>query len=384
MKKLLMFIAGLVFVTPVWAENTLTLPQGRLRARLKPIYASNIKQRYDHDRSKISLVSDFEKALDVEAAKQFNPQLALLMRGHGLLSMGTFIPSLSLSTLVLGTAMEYGVTDNLTFGVTVPIVTANTKFGLHFAKTDEALQAEQLDPRLALDFAHLAEKKAIAQGYRPFENWNKTGLGDIEAGFKYRFLRTNALAMTTKAGVRLPTGRADDPDHLTDIGFGDGQTDLGTTLLIDYLGIPHLLINALAKYTLQLPDKQLMRIPEKGELFTKNREELDRNLGNQWDASLYTEYQFLSLFNINAAYNYVVKEADRYHSNSGLNTDRLELHSKMMKQTADMGIGFSTVPWVQQGAFTIPMDVSLTASWPITGQNVARAQTVDLEYKLYF
>ena len=247
MKKLFMVISLFMFAAPLWAENTLTLPQGRLRARLKPVYASNIKQRYDHDRSKISLVSDFEKALDVEAAKQFNPQLALLMQGHGLHSLGTFIPSLSLSTLVMGTAVEYGVTDNLTFGLIVPIVTANTKFGLHFAKTDEALQAERLDPRLALDFALLAEKKAIAQGYRPFENWNKTGLGDVEAGFKYRFLRTDTLAMTTKAGVRLPTGRADDPDHLTDIGFGDGTAGLGTNLLLDYLGIPNLLINALAK-----------------------------------------------------------------------------------------------------------------------------------------
>lgn len=379
MKKYVMLFL-IIFVGSAFAENTITLPQGRIRARLKLIYASKITEKYNRDKSEESLVTQFERELDMDLASKLNPQLGGAMMMFGVPTLGTFNPDMELSTLVVGTALEYGVTDNLTLGVIAPIITANSRFNLAFEKS----AAAQHPAFSNIDFVKAANDAAVEKGYHQLGDWNSTGLGDVELGAKYRFYNTKNWALATKAGFRLPTGRVDDPNHLTDIAFGDGQTDVGATLLVDYQGLPDLLVNALVKYTWQLADQQTMRVTLGDEIFASSVEELSRNLGDSFETSLYAEYTFLKYFNINAASNYRTKKGDTYQSSSGSDTAPLELNTYQMDVIGDVGIGFSTLPWVKEGTFALPMDVGINAQIPLVGQNTTKVSSVNLEYKLYF
>ncbi|MBI3019015.1 MAG: hypothetical protein HYY61_03910 [Deltaproteobacteria bacterium] len=391
MKKL--FIVATLFLVslPLLADNTATLPAGRFRARVKPIYAFGFSTQFGNDGAEKSLVSHYAKTIDFATAQKFDPsgQLAGLMTAAGLQSstLGSFAPSLDVSTLVMASALEYGLTQNLTLGVIVPVVSARTKFDLAFNKNPDALNHPNAIIRAkiqGLDMVKAAQDKAIQAGYAPLENWDALGLGDVELGIKYKLLNTQNWSLATKSGVRLPTGRGDDPDILTDIGFGDGQTDLGSTLLVDYTGISNTLLNTWVKYTVQLPDRQLLRVPEPGELFTTKKENIRRNLGDRVDAVVTAEYSFWTTFNVNATYAFFSKQKDRFKSNLGYNAQELEANTAQQKHSADAGIGFSTLPWFKQGTFKLPMDAGLNLEVPLTGKNVAKATTVNLEYKLYF
>ncbi|MBI3016439.1 MAG: transporter [Deltaproteobacteria bacterium] len=387
MKKLFTFLTLFLVSLPLLAENTATLPAGRFRARVKPIYAFGFSTQFGNDGIEKSLVSHYAKTIDFATAQKLDAsgQLADLMTAAGLKSstLGSFAPSLEVSTLVMGSALEYGLTPNLTLGVIVPVVSARTNFELAFNKSAQVLGHPSPTVR-NLDMVKAAQDSAAKAGYAPLENWNALGLGDIELGLKYRFWNSQNWSLATKSGVRLPTGRVDDPNVLTDIGFGDGQTDLGSTLLVDYIGIPHTLLNTWVKYTVQLPDRQLLRVPNTGELFTTKSENIRRNLGDRVDAAVTAEYSFLTAFNINATYAFFSKQKDRFQSDLGFNAPGLEANTAQQKHSADVGIGFSTLPWFRQGSFKLPMDAGLNLEVPLAGKNVAKATAVNLEYKLYF
>ena len=379
--KTIIALFSFLLSSVVLAEDTATLPQGVFRARLKPIYASKITTQFGEDRKPVGLLYKFEKELTIATAAQLNPQLAGAMNLFKIPSLGKYEPSLEVSTLVLASALEYGLTENITMGAIIPMITANTAIDLKFNKSKAAQNHPAFKNRNIIEDT---EQVALSKGYRPFENWDKTGLGDIELGLKYRFLNTGTWAMATKSGVRLPTGRTEDPHHLTDIAFGDGQYDAGTSLLIDYRGIPNLLLSTLTKYTVQFPDKQILRVPDEEELLTRNIENIRRDLGDMLDAALYTEYTLFKLFNVNASTSFFSKQKDNYKSALGYYTAGLEKNTNQMKWTADMGIGFTTIPWFKEGAFSFPMDIGLNVQLPITGKNIAKATTTNLEYKLYF
>lgn len=379
--KNLFLILGLFISAAVSAENSMTLPEGRFRARVKPMYAFEFGSKFDETGNAVNLVKDLEITLDIDRASKLNPQLGQAMAAFGIDSLGSFAPSLKISSLVLGTALEYGLSDRLTLGLIAPIVSANSIYELKFNKPDVIQANPFFGP---VDFVKAAEDLAVEKGYQRPGNWEAFGLGDLELGLKYSFLRNDLLSLAVKSGLRLPTGRADDPDNLTDLAFGDGQTDLGTTILADYTGLPNTLVNGLLKYTVQLPDKQLLRLPQEGELFASNKENIKRNLGDVLDAAIYAQYTFLTLFNVNTSYAYSFKQKDSYQSAEGLETTRLSENSAQQRHIADIGLGFSTLPWVRQGTFALPMELGVNLQLPVAGKNVAKATTVNLEYMVYF
>lgn len=368
------------FVAPLFAENSITLPKGRFRFRAKPIFSSNITEQYNRYKEGQSLAQKFDKELDAATMAKIDSDTGNFMKTNNIAPLGKYAPGLELSSLVVGTALEYGVTNDLTLGVIMPIVTGNSKFSLDFQRSAMG----QVGQFGKTDFVKAAEQAAIKYGYHPFENWNQTGLGDIELGVKYRLVNALDWAVATKAGVRLPTGLVDDPDHLTDFGFGDGQTDLGATLLVDYTGVPNILFNLMTKYTAQLPDHQILRVPDEGDIFTNKIENIKRNLGDRFDAALYGEYTLFKNFNFNASYNYFTKKGDTYKSALGYNDYGLMLNTYQMGQTIDLGAGFSTLPWVREGAFAIPMDLGVNFQFPTIGQNIVKSTALNFEYKVYF
>src|SRR5262249_29155846 len=145
-------------------------------------------------------------------------------------------------------------------------------------------------------------------GFKRFESWSSTGVGDIELLAKYQLLNQASWRFAVAGGVRLPTGRVDDPDNLTDLPFGDGQTDIITRFYLDYLGIPQLLLNLTLRYDIQLPDKQEKRIPDNvNRPITANKENVRRNLGDILEVELLGNYAFTKLLSAGVKYRFSAK-----------------------------------------------------------------------------
>jgi len=98
-------------------------------------------------------------------------------------------------------------------------------------------------------------------GYKPVKTWTESGAEDIELLGRYQFYNKGDWRLAFTGGVRTPTGQVDDPDNLTDISFGDGQTDILLRFNADYLGIKKLLLNGTIRYDIQLPDNEKKRVP---------------------------------------------------------------------------------------------------------------------------
>jgi len=381
-KKLSLFLFFSFFSTFLWADNTLTLPKGRFRARIKPIYSPKISTQYNDANTEESIVSDYAVGVTIPVAAAFSKQLEQAMHMTGVSYLGEFKPDMTIATLVLGTALEYGITNQLTAGFILPVVMASTQFKLGFDKSAEA----QNHPLFKnMDMVQLAEQAAVSKGYAPFENWRGIGLGDAELGVKYHALNTTQWSFAMKSGIRIPTGRVDDPDNLTDIGFGDGQWDLGATFLLDYKPLPDLVFNLETRFTWQLPDKESLRVPGLTEIFTNKKENVARNLGDHIQAAISAQYHLFKLFNLNFSYNFFAKGIDRFTSNlANLNTNGLGLDTNQLKHSLNFGSGFSTLPWFLDGQFKLPMDLGVNLELPFFGKNVIKATSFNMEYKLYF
>ncbi|MBI2027213.1 MAG: transporter [Deltaproteobacteria bacterium] len=387
MKIFLTLLLNVLFFSSLClADNSLTLPAGRFRARIKPIYSPKITTQYNNETLEESLVSKFAVGVDIPTAQALSKELAYLMQTSNppVNYLGQFKPDLQVSTLILGTALEYGVTEKLTAGLIVPVAMAATKFKLDFEKSQEALSSPNPQIRY-IDVVHKVEAIAQSKGYTEFSDWAGIGLGDAELGVKYHALNTAQWSFAIKSGLRIPTGRVDDPDNLTDIGFGDGQWDVGTTFLLDYKPLSDLLLNLEARFTIQLPDKEKLRVPGIGELFTDKKDELSRNLGDHIQAALTAQYNLFKLFNLNLSYNFLTKGLDSFQSDkAGMNVSGLGLKTSQLKHSINFGTGFSTLPWFLDGKFKLPMDVGLNLELPFLGKNVLKATSFNLEYKFYF
>src|SRR3989338_6517532 len=104
MKNLYFLLLTLVFTVPTFAEDAKTLPQGRLRARLRPIFAFDMTEKYDAEKNKVSLVNKFEKQLDTATVQKLSPKLAGAMQAFGVSNLGTFDPALDVESLAIGSA----------------------------------------------------------------------------------------------------------------------------------------------------------------------------------------------------------------------------------------------------------------------------------------
>ena len=56
-------------------------------------------------------------------------------------------------------------------------------------------------------------------GFKRLQDFSAEGLGDIQLGAKYQYLRTQDARLAATGGVRVPTGRQDDPDDLADVAW---------------------------------------------------------------------------------------------------------------------------------------------------------------------
>ncbi|MCC6751313.1 MAG: hypothetical protein IT371_26910 [Deltaproteobacteria bacterium] len=402
---------------PVRADDAATLPKGVGRVRIKPIY-SFFSRRWNQDGASERLTHDFDRRdLNAEVFPDLNKLERLYDYKAGSLTLGTSNVQSNVQVVVLPIAAEFGILDRLTVGVIVPIVhlrhtltslsvdpeprctpdrcgmgknPGDTKVSRDDSKYlpldhDKDASTKLLAPLNTEDVQHLLGDEL---SYQRMESWSGTGLGDIELGFKVRVFSWRFYTTALQAGVRLPTGRTDDPNNLLDLGFGDGQTDLGFYWQNDFTPWRGLRLNVTMKYTAQLPDRELKRVPTAVNVplaKKENMEEVWRDLGDIFELDLLAAYAVLPVLKPFVRYNFVAKGEDDVRGDKGLAYQSLMDETAVRNHRIEAGVTFTTIPWVAAKKFSIPLDATLSYERSLAGKNNAAISNVlALEIAGYF
>jgi hypothetical protein len=399
------------------ADDALTLPRGVGRVRVKPIY-SFFNHRWDQNGRSELVTGDLDNR---DLNSDVFQDLSILERIYGSqassLSLGTSRVQSRVDLFVLAMAAEYGITDWLTVGLIVPVVHARhslrtlaldpvrscsgERCGLGKNLGDTNISVED-SKYLPLDHDKDSSTKLLQPltrddvqdilandlGYQRLGDWSGSGVGDIELGVKMRLLRLRFWTTAIQTGVRLPTGATDDPNNLLDIGFGDGQTDIGLYWQNDFEPLRNLRLNLTLRYTAQLPDYERKRVPTSANVplaKPEASEDVWRDLGDIFEVDILAAYRVLPVLTPFVRYAVMLKMEDQVRGNLGLSYRALMDETAQQNHQLEVGVTFSTIPWVEKGRFRLPLDASLTYSRSLAGiNNAAIANVLALELAGYF
>jgi hypothetical protein len=247
-------------------------------------------------------------------------------------------------------------------------------------------------------------------GFKRFDSFSDHGIGDLEVGFRYQYLRTNDWLLAFTGGARFPTGRVDDPDNLTDAGFGSGAYALLFRLNHDYT-ISNLwkgpqgptadetlggrapgtapgtvVLNGTIRYDLVLPDTQVKRVPDQvNNPLTTNKENVSRDLGDIIELEASAHYNFLTGLTLLSLYRYGFKLQDHVSGHQGFAYHSLEEETDYTEQIFIVSLAYSTFPLYLRKKFALPLTASVSYRNRFAGSNnVSRSEYVGVGLEVLF
>lgn len=392
-------------IAPIAADDAKVLPKNRWRLQLLTSY-SYASSKFDSNGSNVSLGDAYSVSLTPAFMSMLKPQAGALVKAMNnaqpgladnmaVAEIGSNIDSSVIANVV---AAEYGLTDRLSVGLIVPVVYGSVDVQTTSTPSPEfegfvqALpSAHPLKPALQ-QLKSQASLAAINQSLRSdlgysagLDSWSGLGLGDIEFGAKYKYVDLHPIRMTVKGGVRAPTGRTDDPDVLFDLGFGDGQWDLGFYHYVDYSPLSKLYLTLETGYTVQLPDTRSFRVPVvDGIEISPVKTRLDRDLGDIMEVGLEANYGITRLLTFSPKYRYRHKFKDDYGGPQGLSMNLIEADTQETLHEGTFTLGYSSLPLVRAGQAKVPVDVSVFYKQRFAAENMSDARTGGVQFKTYF
>ena len=411
------------------ADDAIVLPRGVSRVSIASNFYLPFNKRYNPDGKVEDIAIDFNTSLNSRIFPALAPLNPLV---GGMASLGDTTVSFEYDLTILYFEIGYGITDRLTAGVRLPYwwltntvrgrlnsgpgSSANVGLNPFFGRPGQP----PLIPlaRGGVPFTTEDVQQLIGPGlpgipgfgFKRFDSFSEHGLGDVEAGLRYQYLRTDAWLLAFTGGARFPTGRVDDPDNLTDFGFGSGAYALLFRFNHDYVisslwkgtqettaeetlggrapGIAPgtVVLNGTIRYDLVLPDKQVKRVPDHvNNPLTVNRENVSRDLGDIIELEASAKYNFLTGFTFSSLYKYGFKLQDHVSGNKGFTYSSLEDETDYTEQIFIVGLTYSTFPLYLQKKFPLPLTTSLSYRNRFAGSNnVSKSEYIGLGLEVLF
>ena len=299
---------------------------------------------------------------------------------------------------VIAPVFAYGLTDKVTLAIGIPYYQGATSLAIGWQPTNRAQEfvntlarpdvnqlAASVEARTELNNAvdQLASRFR-SNGYSALSDWRDQGFGDLTIGAKYRFYENDQVAVASTGGVVAPTGQADDPNNLTDIGFGDDQWDIFAGVSVDEPVMSDIVLNQNAKYTVQLPGERDLRQATENEPLAVANQPTKFKLGDK--VELGTSAQYLPAFGLvsGLGYSFTRKFADVYKPTSDAVEQELEKDTEQVSQAALARLGYSTLPAFERGDMAVPIEVTLTYSRQLSSRNLPVTDLAQFDLNLYF
>ena len=411
------------------ADDAIVLPRGVSRVSLASNFYLPFDKRYNPDGKVEDIAVDFNTSLNSRIFPALAPLNPLV---GGMASLGDTTVSFEYDLTILYFEIGYGITDRLTAGVRLPYWWLTNTVRGRLNSGPESSANVGLNPffgrpgqppliplaRGGVPFTTEDVQQFIGPGlpgipgfgFKRFDTFSEHGLGDVEAGLRYQYLRTDAWLLAVTGGARFPTGRVDDPDNLTDSGFGSGAYALLFRLNHDYAvsslwkgtqdataeetlggrapGIAPgtVVLNGTIRYDLVLPDKQVKRVPDYvNNALTVNRENVSRDLGDIIELEASAKYNFLTGLTFSSLYKYGFKLRDQVSGHKGFTYSSLEDETDYTEQIFIVGLAYSTFPLYLQKKFPLPLTTSLSYRNRFAGSNnVSKSEYIGLGLEVLF
>lgn len=222
-------------------------------------------------------------------------------------------------------------------------------------------------------------------GYKRIETWSDEGFSDIDVGAKYQYLNNNSWRLAMTGGVRLPTGKVDDPDNLVDRGFGNGAWALLFVSNNDYVGIPRLVLDGTVRYFLYLPHTETLRLQtDPHRPITDLKGKVDRDPGDQVELEASAKYEVARGATLSLLYKYGHIFKDKVTFN-GARVRGLEEETDATEHVGIAALSYSTIPLFNEKKFPVPLVGSLSYRNRFAGTNsTLKSQYIALTLQLFF
>jgi hypothetical protein len=411
------------------ADDAIVLPRGVSRVSIASNFYLPTNKRYNPEGKVEDVATDFNRSLDSNVLLALAPLNALV---GGTASLGDTDVSAEYDITIMYFDVAYGITDRLSAGVRLPYwwltntvrgelnsgpgSSANVGLNPFFDRAGQPPLVPLARGGVPLTTEDVRQLLGSGLpgipgfGYKRFDSFSDHGLGDLEAGFRYQYLRTDAWLLAFTGGARFPTGRVDDPDNLTDYEFGSGAYALLFRLNTDY-AISSLwkgtqdgaaeealggrapgtapgtvILNSTIRYDLVLPDHQVKRVPDNVNVpITANKENVSRDLGDIIELEVAAKYNFLTGLTFSSLYKYGFKLKDHVTGKKGFAYSSLEDETDYTEQVFIVGIAYSTFPLYLQKKFPLPLTTSLSYRNRFAGSNnVFKSQYIGLGLEVLF
>jgi hypothetical protein len=427
--NLLMLLLFQWLFSIAYADDAIVLPRGVSRVSIESNFYLPIDKRYNPDGKVEDVAIDYNTSLNSRVFPALAPLNPLV---GGTASLGDTKASFDYDITILYLGVAYGITDRLSAGVRLPYwwLTNTVKASLNSGPGSSAnvglnpfFGRPQQPPLIPLARGGVPLTTEDVQqllgpglpgipgfGFQRFGSFSDHGIGDLEAGFRYQYLRTDAWLSAFTGGARFPTGRVDDPDNLTDYAFGSGAYALLFRVHNDFalsslwkgtqdaaaeeaLGgrapgtAPGtVILNSTIRYDLVLPDKQVVRVPDNvNNPLTANKENVSRDLGDIVEFELSAKYNVLTGFTFSPLYKYGFKLRDHVSGKKGFAYGSLAEESASTEHIFIVTIAYSTFPLYLQKKFPLPVTTSLSYRNRFAGSNnVFKSQYIGVGVEVLF
>lgn len=357
----------------------------------------SVSSRYDGDGDQQSLSSGLSTTLD----SSFDPSLAAFGPGA---SLGDVTGSLRYETKFLEITAGYGLTDDFSVGVRLPVGESCSKASLQVANANLGVNPA-FDPSQPVALPNVPYLPATTPGITPFSsmdlsNFLKSGsysYSDVNShcesglmgpvfGASWRVYQGEYDSLIFLPGVRLGrlTDKAD-ADVLFQPIIDDGSNDI--ILRMDYYrDLQHALdLTVQLEYNIQLDDKKTRRIPSSALPLATVKERLERDLGDFVILDVELGYRFWNdQLRVFTAYYQKSKDGDSYSSSQGTNTQFLEQGTTFRDQEIRTGIYFDGVPAWRAGKLPFPLRLELNYWESFGGKNALKYHFTELHATFAF
>jgi len=392
-----------------YADDAAVLPKGVARVRVDSLFYSPIDERFNPEGDVENVAVDYNKKLNSRVFRDLRIVESFFDMRPGSASIGKSIVSFKYDFTIVNFQCDYGISDRLTVGVFIPYWwvknTVNARLDASHATVGKnpnitvmlvplwlpetvRLTTEDVQNLLGRGLDINGDGKIDIRGfrYKRVETWSDSGLSDIEAGFRYQYLKTADWRLAFTGGARFPTGEVDDPDNLVDYSLGKGAYALLFRVNNDYTGIENLLLNATIRYDVLIPDKEVQRVPDDVNLpITLNKEKVKRNLGDVFELELSGKYTFAKGFDLSLLYKYGAKQKDNISGSKGFAYESLELETNWTEHVYMVGLDYSTIPRYMEKRFPVPLTASLWYRNRFAGSiNILKSQYIALGLQVFF
>jgi hypothetical protein len=392
-----------IYSTALAFEDAVVLPKGVRRAMINTFHTEFSKETGPQGQSqpmsdRIARNVTFQDFIKVRQGLE-RTQLQAILKVYGLAEdevVGDIKADMQGRIDVFAPSFSYGITDKLSLGFVVPFYYAQTDVAVGFTPHSSAENFVGLlaSPELGQTAkAHEAvdainnvtetlNQKLTNNGYSKLGYWSGKGLGDIMVKAKYQAYRGNKLRAATTFGFVAPTGRTDDPDILTDVGFGDGTWDIITGVGFDQIIGGPFFLNQYVMYTAQLPASREVRMKTREEAIEVEKKTVSYDLGDKIDSGLSLQFDTQLGLQGGLGYIYQHKFKDKY--NAGESSAVYEENTTQSAHLLESSLGYSSVNSYFRKETAVPYAGSVGYLRQLKSKNMPVAHRYQFEMKVFF